>query len=431
MTFSIDAQGPTVLKADSFYGIPIFESDILTPEDSAKPNSGAPGPNTPSYPPRLTTPPGEFITNPPVGSQPPGFDLLAGPFSLIELDALSYGRDPIDHPYPRTDQPYYIFSVDELAIGLPGTALRAEGALGAQEASADTFITAPKRALPVGPVPGTNYFFTDGDGVANVNPMPGVGLLEPNPPTIGDPSDPGDNLDAVDFDTRPSDQNGPVYFSLDSAFTDPLESAGGAIPPNYGSAAANGFVGGDVLVGYPMPAPGGPVSVYAPAAALGLDLAGPDTDDLDALKLWENGIVGYQESVIPFDWLTGMTDMLLFSVRRNSDVIGSLDSIFGIPIEEGDVLTTPCPTGSALPNGIVCVGGGNPGIFTAAEWLGLATVRSGTGMSWGVPNPQWGGADLWADDLDALDEKVPVPATLALLGLGLAGLGTARRRRSA
>jgi hypothetical protein len=105
-----------------------------------------------------------------------------------------------------------------------------------------------------------------------------------------------------------------------------------------------------------------------------------------------------------------------------------IDSILGLAIEEGDILTTPCVTGTPLPNGGTCVGGKTPGIFTAAEWLGLATVRSGTGTSWGISNPRYG-RDIWADDLDALD-TVPTPTTLALFGLGLAGLTAARRRRS-
>jgi hypothetical protein len=430
MTFSIDGQSASIFRLDSFYNEPILESDILTPGDS-----GAPGPNTPSYPPRLTFPPGMFIRNPPCATCPnPGLDIEGKPssFAFLELDALSYGKDPLDTPFPKSVQPHYVFSVDEFAVGLPGTDLRREGALGTQEASADTFITPPKPVLPVSNTPGSNYFFTDGNGEPNVNDMPGVGLIEPNPPSLGTGFglDEGDNLDALDFDTSILDQQGPVYFSLDSAFDDPLEDGGLGVP-NYGSAAANGYVGGDVIVGYPSAFPGGPHALYAAAGILGLDQNGDDTDDLDALKLHENGVEGYQPSEIPFDWLTGVTDMLLFSVRRNSDIIGTLDSIFGIPIEEGDVLTTPCPADGILPSGLVCAGGGAPGIFTAAEWLGLATVRSGNGQSWGVANPQWDGEDLWADDLDALDQKVPAPATLALLGMGIAAFGALRRRRFA
>ena len=54
-------------------------------------------------------------------------------------------------------------------------------------------------------------------------------------------------LDALDIDEPAAGGYVlfPVYFSLDSAFADPLETW----PPcNSGSAAANGFVGGDVLV---------------------------------------------------------------------------------------------------------------------------------------------------------------------------------------
>jgi len=414
MTFSVDAQGPTA--AGGFGNFP--EAFILTPATCP-----SPGPCTPGAPP------------------PPQTSIPQGPV-IGELDALSYGNDPLDVPSGNCNgQPcFHVFSVDEFAIGLPGSAVRTEGALGNQQASADTFIT-PKLPLPTPPLPGTNASFTDGDGIAPSG-APGVGLIEPNPPTTGSGGefvfgqiDPGDNLDALDFDTTADELEGPVFISLDSAFGDPLE--GGPVP-NYATAATGNaggsFVGGDVLVWNPDPAPGIRLAPYALAPLLGLDLLGPDTDDLDALKLAENGIADYQPSIVPFDWLTGATDMLLYSVRRGSSIIGLnlVDSIFGIPIEEGDILTTPCPAGAVLPDGTVCVGGGTPGIFVSAEALGLATVRSGTGATWGVANLQWGGQDIWADDLDAYDQKVPEPGTLALLiaGFGgLAGMGARRRRK--
>ncbi len=421
ITFSVDAQGPTVttLRPDGFYGIGILGTDILTP---ALP--GPPGPNPPSMGPLPA--PGEFIVNPPFPPVP-GLNINS---ASVELDAMSFGRDPMDVPFPNQlpNPLYYVFSVDEFAIGLAGTDVRAEGALGAQEASADTFIILKPTPLPASPfATGTNYAFTDGNGLAPSG-TPGVGLIEPNAPTVRAVPDPGDNLDALDIDTTLADRSGPLYFSLDSAFADPLEAA--VAPPNYGTAALNGFVGGDVLVGVPAVGAGGAISRYAAAPQLGLDQFGQDTDDLDALKLWENGTSGYQVSVVPFDWMTGMTDMLLFSVRRGSEVIHERDSIYGEFIEEGDVLTTPCPVGTALPDmTTVCFGGPNPGIFTAAERLGLATVRSGTGKSWGIGNAQWGGQDLWADDLDALDQVVPVPAPLALMLAGLGALAAVRRRR--
>ncbi len=199
---------------------------------------------------------------------------------------------------------------------------------------------------------------------------PGLGLTEPTLPTPPPMPSTGDDLDALDdCGTNFPMVMFPVYFSLDSAFFDPKEGA-----PLAGSAAANGFVGGDVLVTVTS---GASPIVYASAAMLGLDQLMPDRDDLDALVLAENGVTGYQRSLTPYDWLTGSPDMLLFSVRRASAIIGSLDSIFGLPIEEGDVLVPP-----------VAGGNGNPGIFIAAERLGLRTLRA---------------FDPCGDDLDALD----------------------------
>ena len=91
------------------------------------------------------------------------------------------------------------------------------------------------------------------------------------------------------------------------------------------------------------------------------------------------------------------------------------DSAFGVPIEEGDILTVPV------------AGGATPSIFIFAEQLGLATVRAGTAGFWPVPNPNWNGQPMWADDLDALD-VVPEPSSGTLLLLALWGLSTVRRR---
>jgi hypothetical protein len=148
--------------------------------------------------------------------------------------------------------------------------------------------------------------------------------------------------------------------------------------PNTGSAAANGFRGGDVLKVL-AGVPGSTLMLYAPATTLGLDLHGPiDSDDLDALILRDNGDAVYQPSLVPYDWTLGATDMLVFSVRRGSAVIGVPDSIFGVPIEPGDLLVPP-----------VAGGNGNPGVFIAAERLGLRTART-HGVAHG-------------DDLDAAD----------------------------
>ncbi|MFG0252717.1 MAG: hypothetical protein ACF8NJ_07595 [Phycisphaerales bacterium JB038] len=398
-TFSIDFQGPTKGMPDGFWGAPITEGDILTP--SAGVGFGP-----------LPTP-GIAISG---GFGPPApglaLPLHAGAMGIpggvagrVEVDALSYGVDYVITPDAQT---FYHFSVDEFATGFGGTPLPpnvfTEGAAGGLDASADVFrdLGLPAGPLPpfVGPIGNTGVLDGDGFGGFSGFVYPGTGLIEPNTPTFGLP-DQGDNLDALDMDTSralwddPAGLGGPVYFSLDADFADPYEPGA-----NTGSALLNGgFSGGDVLVTYP--GAGGPV-VYAPAVMLGLDFHGYDTDDLDALVLWENGDGMFTPSMQPYDWLAGVSDMLLFSVRRGSAVIGTIDSLLGLPIEEGDILMPPV------------AGTATPGIFIAAENLGLATVRSGLNQQ------QFG------DDLDALDVLVPQPGTLALFGLSAL---TLRRRR--
>lgn len=387
--FSVDFQGPPIAAPDSFPpGIPITEADILLP---APAGIAAPGP---------LPVPGTIIAGgpPPAAGPHLGLPLYAGAVGhapgvpgMVEVDALSYGTDPPVRPGP----PFvYSFSVDEFAVGVgplvafPPTVF-SEGALGALEASADVYCSFPPGALPVPPVPpgafpppGNGLLF-DGDGLAPPAGslfgavVPGLGVVEPNPPAVGLPDAAG-NLDALDVDT--AGPVFPVYFSLDSAFVDPIEGP----PANSGSAAANfGFVGGDVLM---KAAPGPvPVAIWAPAAAMGLDLFGPGTDDLDGLIVAENGCPGYQPAPAMFAWgpcgglcPCGLGDMVLFSVRRGSAAIGLPDSNFGAPIEPGDILQPPIPFAV----------GAAPGIFISAESLGLSTLRAGFVM---------------ADDVDALD----------------------------
>lgn len=303
---------------------------------------------------------------------PAQLGIVPAAYNSAEVDALSWGRDtPLRRIGPFWGDNYRLFfSTDEFANGNGLSAppsVDTEGVTGWQEASADiqrTQLFMSQTAPPAcGPYAHRTMF--DGDTSAS-NPGPRLGLLEPNPPAPG--PDAGDTLDALTAFQQSSAMR--LFFSLDAGWVDPLEGGYG----NAGTAPGNGVAPGDVLIS----SGAGSFFVWAPHPLLGL---GPD-DDLDALILWENGNLIFDPSVSFFDWMSGNQDMLLFSVRRGSPILGQIDSELGLPIEEGDILSTPSNT---IPNG-------NPSIFIRAECLGLGTVRTGTD----APFVGFG------DDLDAM-----------------------------
>ena len=300
-----------------------------------------------------------------------------GPPCRIELDGLSFGDDyrfeTAPGLLPPSTRAKLWFSVDKYAVGIVGSIaipnVRSEAPVGDSAADVFTALDLPPGPLPPFAIPPANTGLFDGNGLVSGSghSYPGVGLVEPTSPLPG--PDTGDNIDALAIGPLPTGPGAAVYFSLDAGFIDPLTGL-----LNTDSASAQGVPAAAVLRKL---LSGGSPTVWATPLQLGLDLSGPGTDDLDALILFENGTGVFEPSLTPYDWLApGGPDMLLFSVRRGSALIGQTDSIFGLPIEPGDVLTTPSTPG------------GRPGIFIAAENLGLATVRSS-----GV---------IFGDDLDAL-----------------------------
>lgn len=293
----------------------------------------------------------------------------------IDVDALSYGGDARFTTVLST-QARLFFSVDPYAVGraLAPTSILSPNVRGEAQffdAPADVFFAAgartgiPPLGGPTPVVPPDNVGVIDGNGRDNLpsgTPFtyPGLGLIEPDlailpPPTLDMP---GDNLDALSLEP-PAPPGSRVYFSLDGAFTDPLTGL-----QNSASAQANGFLPGMVLVKV-LGSVGLP-TVFAQPNQLGLDIGGPGTDDLDALILFENGDGQFQPASALYAWNTvGGPDMLIFSVRRGSALIGQTDSLLGLPIEAGDLLINPLQAGQ------------KPRIFIAAENLGLATERSG------------------------------------------------------
>lgn len=299
---------------------------------------------------------------------------LGLPF-VADIDALSYGNDARVGMNVPTGSVW--FSVTRSSRGLPlplpfEPNVRTEWGCGDQGAS--VFVDTGLPTLPANwaASSGRHVEAIDGNGYASCTgySAPGLGLIEPQ--STGGAID-ADDLDALDVDQP----GGRVYFSLDGTLTDLCEGVTGA-----DSAASHGFNPADVLVS---DLSGAAPTLWAPALALGLDRAGAGTDDLDALAIWDNGNGFYNSLELPFEWLGGTADMVLFSVRNGSAVIGAMDSISGSPIEAGDILMPPFP-GGVTPN---------PGILIPAEALGLATIRSAHGyVCMGA---------MVSDDLDGLD----------------------------
>jgi hypothetical protein len=346
-TFSIDYKGPTV-------------AGPATPADILMPAGGIPafGPLPPPVIAITAGPPGLAIpTFGACAATPPGVPCP------LEVDALSYGTD--GPAMPGMPPGRWYFSVSRESVGIPTPiAPSVFSEAGTMEVAADIFIDMGLPPAPVPPFFGANVGVIDGNGVAGPSPFayPGLGLVEPHIPCA--PVNPGDNVDALDVDGP----IGPIaYFSLDAAGPDACGI------PRPGAGPANGFLPGAIL-GKAVGALA-PIFVYAPPAALGLDLAGPGTDDLDALALFNNAVAGFAPSPGPYVGYGGAFDMVMFSVSPTSAVVGALDSLQGLPIMPGDILIPPVAPafgGNGLPT---------PGIFIAAEAIGLTTVRSGFAAS--------------------------------------------------
>jgi hypothetical protein len=185
---------------------------------------------------------------------------LAGCGGTDDVEDVSLGRD-WTLPPPDPDHPHaaLFFSVAPGSTGTAGSGVNNETVGCTPEPEADEFGSA---------VDATNYQVFDGDGTASCanSVAPALGLVEPN----------GDDVDALDaFDPTEGD---PIFFT----------TGWGGSPgssPSWGS-------GADIMVRH-----GGATTFYAGAPAIGLDSFGGDTDNIDALCVWDNGNLVYNPGV--------------------------------------------------------------------------------------------------------------------------------------
>ncbi len=289
------------------------------------------GPTTPA--------PGDDILNP--GPIPVLVGSVAGPplSPALEVDAFSWGHHT---DFVITDYPFSIDPASVGAIGAAGLEIAGAGAPGPGDHPADIYNS-------IGA--GGNTLLWDGNGVANPGLAPALGLVEPVP---------GDDVDG--WDNRLGSGLA-IFYSLDLV-TAPL----------------TGFAGADVMIAPPVPAYDLGAALYAAAPALGLDLLGVGTDDIDALVVFEHsGAPGVFDGA----------DYILFSLTPGSASlgIGSGTAYAGFGAE--DIL-------------VATVGGG--GLHLPGAALGLAP----------------------GDNLDALD-VIPEPNVVLLIFAGGAGLYIRKR----
>ncbi len=349
MYFSITWRGPSIGLVSG--PDTITSGDILQPE--------APGTALAAPAPKI------FLPAAAIGLE--GLcDEVPGLSCAQELDALSFGFDArLGQEASPTEAIH--FSVDRHAQGITASFLQqgvwTEAVLHDHGADvmASNWSGAPDPADPL--AVGHNFIAIDGNGVAASGGLgaerPGSGLVEPNDPSTGWPMnlhDRGDELDAIDLGTPREHTQGRFYFSVQGGGVDVLDPIG--TPPVPDTSEVERVSPSDVLMGRR----GQPHRLYARSRMLGLD---PQRDDIDALIIGENGQPGYQMPPRPFEWSGQAYDMVIFSVRRGSSIIGTPDSALGLPITEGDLLTAPGTWGAA------------PAIVATAESLGLRANRGG------------------------------------------------------
>ncbi len=241
----------------------------------------------------------------------------------IEIDALSFGTDKGD---------IFVFSVDKTAVGCgPGAPITRcatpsdvyehgycscfrtdDGCVAPTvcEAAADVF----------------KYISTGGNSI-QYDESDDLGLIAGTPPDIS-----GDDIDALDVNTKTSDIARRIFFSLDR-----------------NTAIDNGYSGATILVKEPCETG---IRVYATPRQLNLEPG----DDIDALALLDNGDGKFNPKM----------DQVFFSLRRGSPTLEQREcnpvSSTRV-ITESDILTP----GHDCCSGFVC----NPRIEVSGPQLGL------------------------------------------------------------
>ncbi len=230
-----------------------------------------------------------------------------GVFVRFSVDRATGGVTPADASYQQAlnnEQPADIFMSNQ-PFTHPGTFVPLPAPMVPPWLG---FFGGPMNAFngfPGGPagVGGSNFLVWDHRGTFNLLPAPAY-------PPIG----PGthDNVDA--YNENPlSLASTNIYFALHPA-----------------SSAAFGFSPADILV-----SPGGMLNwpgtaLYAPAAAMGLDSFGPNSDSVDALCVWDYGTPGVMDPGL---------DYACFSLAPGSATLTNLQ-FMGYRASAGDILFT-------------------------------------------------------------------------------------------
>jgi hypothetical protein len=346
--------------------------------------------------------PGDIYGDATMG-MPPGMGWdVGGPGPILHIADVSYGLSPLDNNDGQSNgeanpqlAPVIYFSADDASMGVLGTEYWMQAIRG--QAAGDRFVTNGQAsaspvavmggagpAIIVGPAiparPSINLLSLNQDWyweIPSIRPLP-FNTYVPNPNETA-----MDDMDALEL--TPIDLNGtlmhdagdtPIYFTLDS------------VSPSLGA-----LTGADVLLA---PPGAGGFALFAGAGMLGLT----GGDEVDALAVYDLGVLGGQAQ-------PGI-DFALFSLAPGSVFLDGPDMIPGTldDLSAADIFVTSFAGTNALYLPALAIG------LLPTDNLDALDVETGFG---GMPQ--------------VFEDEAPEPATMGLLGLGLAAMAVLKRRR--